>query len=546
MSANDTTQTTEKAKKIGITELVLRDAQQSLLATRLTIDDMLPIATQLDNIGFHSMEVWGGATFDSCIRFLNENPWDRLRELKRAMPKTKHQVLLRGQNILGYRHYADDVVTKFIERVCHYNVDIIRVFDAMNDCRNLETSIKVIKENGAHAQAAISYTTSPVHNLEYWLGLTKELEDMGADSIAVKDMSGLLTPSAAYDLVKRIKSETGLQIQVHTHSTTGLAPMVLLKSIEAGADIIDTAISTMSNTSSHTATESMVHTLNESNEYSTGINLNQLEEIALYFRDVREKYSEFEGSLKGIDSRILSSQVPGGMLTNLESQLRDQKALHRMDEILSEIPLVRADFGYVPLVTPTSQIVGSQAVLNVLLGRYTSVSQESAQLISGEYGKPPAPFNEQLQKDILGPKKPTTCRPADNIDNEFDKIKENLMQKLRDANVDFYDSDSFQGDILIFALFPNVGLDFLIKAYRDRVKHLHLRPLKSPMAGTVVKVNVTEGDVKNGTDILAHIQSHKMGVVIRPFSNIKIDSVRIKEGDEIKANQTLFTVIKNN
>ena len=351
---------------LGITEVVLRDAHQSLFATRMRIDDMLPIAQKLDQIGYWSMESWGGATFDSCIRFLGEDPWDRIREIKKAMPNTPQQMLFRGQNILGYRHYADDVVEKFVERAAINGIDVFRVFDAMNDMRNLETALKAVKQVEKHAQGTISYTVSPVHTVDLWVDRARQIEDAGADSICIKDMAGLLTPYAGYELVTKLKKAVQIPLQLHAHATTGLSTSTILKCVEAGIDNVDTAISSMAMTYGHSATESVVSIFTGSDRDS-GLEIEKLEEIAAYFREVRKKYSDFEGSLKGVDSRILVAQVPGGMLTNMEGQLKQQGAEDRLDEVLAEIPKVRKDLGYIPLVTPTSQIVGSQAVLNLSL-----------------------------------------------------------------------------------------------------------------------------------------------------------------------------------
>src|SRR5690606_7464064 len=364
-------------KPLGITDVVLRDAHQSLFATRLRLDDMLPIAAKLDQVGFWSLETWGGATFDACIRYLGEGPWHRIRELKKAMPKTPMQMLLRGQNILGYRHYADDVVEKFVGRAAHNGVDVFRVFDAMNDMRNLETALKAVKQIGKHAQGTLSYTLSPVHNIDTWVDMGKRIEDTGADSICIKDMAGLLKPYVGYELVKRLKESCSIPIHMQSHATTGLAHATILKCVEAGIDNVDTAISSMSMTYGHSPTETLVATL-EGTERDTGLDLVLLEEIATYFREVRKKYAKFEGALKGVDARILIAQVPGGMLTNMEDQLREQGAEDRLDKVLEEIPRVREDLGFIPLVIPTSQIVGSQAVLNVLTGeRYKTITKET-------------------------------------------------------------------------------------------------------------------------------------------------------------------------
>ena len=403
-------------KPVGITELVLRDGHQSLFATRMRIDDMLPIADKLDKIGYWSMESWGGATFDSCIRYLGEDPWDRIREIKKVMPNTPQQMLLRGQNLLGYRHYGDDVVRKFIDRCAENGVGVFRIFDAMNDMRNLETAIDQTRKVEQHAQGTISYTVSPVHTTELWIEMAKKIEDMGADSLCIKDMAGLLQPYVAFDLVTKLKAAIDIPIQLHAHATTGLSTATILKSIEAGIDRVDTAIGSMSMTYGHSATNSVVSILDHGPR-KTGLDLEKLEEIDAYFRPVRAKYAKFEGSLKGVDSRILLSQVPGGMLTNMESQLREQNAIDKMDEVLLEIPRVREDLGFIPLVTPTSQIVGTQAVLNILTGeRYKTITKESIGILKGEYGASPAPVNAELQTKVLGGAKAITCRPADNID----------------------------------------------------------------------------------------------------------------------------------
>ncbi len=390
------------ANPLLITELVLRDAHQSLLATRLRIDDMLPIAAKLDAVGFWSMESWGGATFDACIRYLGEDPWDRLRQLKAAMPNTRQQMLLRGQNLLGYRHYADDVVEAFVERAAITGVDVFRIFDALNDLRNLETAIRATIKTGKHAQGTISYTVSPVHTVDIYVDMGKRLEDMGCHSICIKDMAGLLRPYVAFELVSRLKETCRIPIAMQSHATTGMSDVTNIKAAEAGIDMLDTAISSMSKTYGHSATESVVAIL-EGTERDPGLDLKQLEEIAAYFRVVRKKYAEFEGSLRGVDARILVAQVPGGMLTNMESQLRAQGASAAFDEVLKEIPRVRQDLGYIPLVTPTSQIVGTQAVMNVVLGeRYKNVTKETRGILSGEYGATPMPVDANLQRRVLG------------------------------------------------------------------------------------------------------------------------------------------------
>ena len=447
---------------LGITEVVFRDAHQSLFATRMRIDDMLPIAAKLDQIGYWSMESWGGATFDSCIRFLGEDPWDRIREIKKAMPNTPQQMLFRGQNILGYRHYADDVVEKFVERAAINGIDVFRVFDAMNDMRNLETALRAVKQVGKHAQGTISYTVSPVHTIDLWVDLARQLEDAGADSICIKDMAGLLNPYVGYELVTKLKKAVAIPLQLHCHATTGLSTTTITKCVEAGIDNVDTAISSMSMTYGHSATESVVSIFKES-ERNTGLDIGKLEEIAAYFREVRKKYSQFEGSLRGVDSRILVAQVPGGMLTNMESQLRQQGAEDRLDDVLSEIPRVREDLGFIPLVTPTSQIVGTQAVLNVMTGeRYKSISRETQGILKGEYGATPAPVNKQLQDEVLEEnEEPITCRPADNIEPELEALTVELEGLSSEHGFNLTSSEGQIDDVLTYALFPQVGLKFL-------------------------------------------------------------------------------------
>ena len=446
-------------KPVQITELVLRDGHQSLFATRMRIDDMLPIAEKLDQIGYWSMESWGGATFDSCIRFLGEDPWERIREIKKVMPNTPQQMLLRAQNLLGYRHYSDDVVRRFVDRCADNGVGVLRIFDAMNDTRNLKTAIDQTVKVGQHAQGTISYTVSPVHTTELWIDMAKKIEDMGAHSLCIKDMAGLLQPYVAYDLVKKLKKAIDIPIQLHAHATTGLSTACIVKAVEAGIDRVDTCIGSMSMTYSHSATNSVVSIL-EHGSRKTGLDLEKLEEIDQYFKPVRAKYSKFEGSLKGVDSRILLSQVPGGMLTNMESQLKEQNALDKMDDVLLEIPRVRKDLGYIPLVTPTSQIVGTQSVLNILTGeRYKTITREAAGILKGEYGAAPAPVNKELQVRVLEGSEAITCRPADNIEpeleileSEFDKIVLEKNIRLADEKID---------DLLTYALFPQVGIQFL-------------------------------------------------------------------------------------
>ncbi len=446
--------------KLAITDVVLRDAHQSLFATRMRLDDMLPIAAKLDQVGFWSLETWGGATFDACIRFLGEDPWERLRALKKAMPNTRMQMLFRAQNILGYRHYGDDVVERFVERAADNGMDVFRIFDAMNDLRNFETAVKATLKVGKHAQGTMSYTVSSVHNLQYWLDMAKGLEDMGCNSICIKDMAGLLNPYVCFELVSRLKETVSVPIAMQSHATTGMSTTTNIKAAEAGIDMVDTAISSMSMTYGHSATESVVAIMQETDR-DTGLDLKLLEEIAAYFREVRKKYAKFEGSLRGVDSRILVAQVPGGMLTNMENQLREQGAADRLDDVLEEIPRVRKDLGYIALVTPTSQIVGTQAVLNVLTGeRYKTITKETAGVLRGEYGSTPAPVDRALQQQVLEPgQEPVTCRPADLIEPELDKLTDEFRRIAGERGIRVADAEI--DDVLTYALFPQIGLKFL-------------------------------------------------------------------------------------
>lgn len=451
----------EDRNPVGITELVLRDAHQSLLATRLRLEDMLPIADKIDKVGFWSVESWGGATFDACIRYLGEDPWYRIRELKKAIPNTRHQMLFRAQNILGYRHYADDVVEKFCERAYTNGVDVFRIFDAMNDPRNFETAIKGVKKVGGHAQGALSYTVSPVHTLDTWLTLAQQLKDMGADTICIKDMAGLLRPYVCHELVKRLKNEVGLPVHMQSHATTGMATPTLVKAVEAGIDNIDTAISSMSMTYGHPATETL-NAIFEDLPGDPGLDLKLLAEIAEYFRGVRKKYAKFEGALKGVDARILLAQVPGGMLTNMENQLREQNATDKMGEVLEEIPRVREDLGTIALVTPTSQIVGTQAVINVLSGeRYKTITKESAGILKGEYGATATPVNKELQAEVLDGAEPITCRPADLLEPELETLTTELREKAKAEGFKLETGEKEIDDVLTYALFPQIGLKFL-------------------------------------------------------------------------------------
>ena len=483
------------AKNVKISDLVLRDAHQSLHATRMTTADMLPICSKLDSVGYFSLEGWGGATFDSCIRFLNEDPWERLRKLHAALPNTPIMMLLRGQNLLGYRHYADDVVDKFVEAAARNGIGIFRIFDACNDPRNLKRATDAAKKTGKHVQMAISYATTPYHTKEIYADLAKSYADFGADSICIKDMSGLLKPFEAYDLVKAIKAKVDLPIEIHTHATTGLSVATLLKAAEAGAEIMDTAISSMSMGTSHSPTETVVEML-KGTDLDTGLDLDTLLEVAAYFRDVRKKYGKFESSFLGADTRILASQVPGGMLSNLENQLKEQGASDKIDDVLKEIQVVQKDCGYIPLVTPTSQIVGTQAVFNVLFGRYAKLTQETRDLVTGKYGKTPAAVNEDLLKEALKQNEmdaAITCRPADNIPNEWDKMVEEA--KANGGN-------GSEEDTLTYAMFPKVAPKFFKERANGPVSSdsfvVKAAPAAAPSQGGSYSVTVN-GTVYNVT-----------------------------------------------
>ena len=593
-------------KKIKMTELVLRDAHQSLFATRLRLDDMLPIAHELDDIGYWSLEAWGGATFDSCIRFLGEDPWVRLRELKKACPKTPLQMLLRGQNLLGYRHYADDVVERFVERCVANGMDVFRVFDALNDPRNMKAALQAVRKFGGHAQGTLSYTTSPVHTMQTWLDTTEQLLEIGIDSLVIKDMSGILNPMAAADLVREIKKRFDVELHLHCHSTTGMAEMALLKAVEAGVDGIDTAISSMSGTYGHPATESLVATL-QGTEYDTGLDIPRLEKIAAYFRNVRKKYAKFEGQLRGVDSRILVAQVPGGMLTNLENQLKQQNASDKLDLVLEEIPRVRKDLGYIPLVTPTSQIVGTQSVINVLTGeRYKTIAKETAGILKGEYGKTPAPVDSALQARVLEGAAPVTDRPADHIAPEMAKIEAEVSEQAKSKGVKL--ADNAVDDALIVALFPQIAWKFLEnrnnpaafepaptgnesavenkpvskaepaasgsavytvelegKAFVVKVSEggdiSHVAttapqaasqaapapatsgtPVTAPMAGNIWKVVATEGQTVAAGDVLFILEAMKMETEVKAAQAGTVRGICVKAGDAVAVGDTVMTL----
>ena len=593
-------------KKIKMTELVLRDAHQSLFATRLRLDDMLPIAHELDDIGYWSLEAWGGATFDSCIRFLGEDPWVRLRELKKACPKTPLQMLLRGQNLLGYRHYADDVVERFVERCVANGMDVFRVFDALNDPRNMKAALQAVRKFGGHAQGTLSYTTSPVHTMQTWLDTTEQLLEIGIDSLVIKDMSGILNPMAAADLVREIKKRFDVELHLHCHSTTGMAEMALLKAVEAGVDGIDTAISSMSGTYGHPATESMVATL-QGTEYDTGLDIPRLEKISAYFRNVRKKYAKFEGQLRGVDSRILVAQVPGGMLTNLENQLKQQNASDKLDLVLEEIPRVRKDLGYIPLVTPTSQIVGTQSVINVLTGeRYKTIAKETAGILKGEYGKTPAPVDSALQARVLEGAAPVTDRPADHIAPEMAKIEAEVAEQAKAKGVKL--ADNAVDDALIVSLFPQIAWKFLEnrnnpaafepaptgnesavenkpvskaapsasgsavytvelegKAFVVKVSEggdiSHVAttapqaapqatpapatggtPVTAPMAGNIWKVVATEGQTVAAGDVLFILEAMKMETEVKAAQAGTVRGICVKAGDAVAVGDTVMTL----
>ena len=522
-----------ETKKLGITDVILRDAHQSLLATRMRIDDMLPVAEKLDQVGFWSLESWGGATFDACIRYLGEDPWDRIRILKQSMPNTPQQMLLRGQNILGYRHYADDLVGKFVERSAANGVDVFRIFDAMNDTRNLSTAIKATVDVGKHAQGTISYTVSPVHTLDLWVDLAKKIEDMGAHSLCIKDMAGLLKPYVAFDLVSRLKASLSIPIHMQCHATTGMSTATYLKSIEAGIDNVDTSISSMSMTYGHSATESLVAIL-EGTQRDTELDITLLEEISGYFREVRKKYAKFEGSLRGVDSRILVAQVPGGMLTNLENQLREQNATERLDEVLEEIPKVREELGFIPLVTPTSQIVGSQAVINVLLGeRYKNITKETAGVLKGEYGSTPAALDKALQEKVLDGGEAITCRPADLLEPEVVSLTEELKGLCLEKGFSLAEEEI--DDVLTYALFPQVGLNFLENRgnpdFFEPVpgQELPAAPLAAPqsVAGehSIYNVRVDGKNYQVEVSDAGIVQSTTPGSVPSPSVNASLDDV---------------------
>ena len=582
------------SKKIGITDVVLRDAHQSLLATRLRYEDMEKILHDIDQVGYWSVESWGGAIFDSCIRYLGEDPWERIRKIKSNMPNTPQQMLLRGQNLLGYKHYADDVVFKFIEKAKLNGVDVFRVFDALNDPRNMETALKAVIECDGHAQGTISYTTSPAHNLQTWVDLSLKLQDFGCHSIAIKDMAGLLDPYVGYELVSKLKEAIDIPLHLHSHATTGMSTTTAIKCIEAGLDNVDTSISSMSMTYGHSATETLVGIF-KNTKYDTKIDLDKLVPIATHFRKVRKKYAEYEGSLRGVDARIISSQVPGGMLTNLENQLKEQNAIDRFDAVIDEIPNVRADLGFIPLVTPTSQIVGTQAVINVLNGeRYKTITKETAALLKGEYGATPAPVDSKLQTVVLNGDEAITCRPADLLgNNEFDEIKKSFDQNINDKKLSIENSEE---NILTYALFPEVGIKFfeninnpnyfekapLDFTHSDRdiykvtiedkdyfVKYSKVSDpeilnqknisnknkinddntsisgeiITAPLSGNIFSIVKNNGENVELDDTVIVLEAMKMETTIKTPLNGIIKKVFVKNGDKVNVGDPLFEVI---
>lgn len=449
--------------KLGITEVVLRDGNQSLLATRISLEDLLPAARLLDEIGYWSIESWGGATFDVCLRHLNEDPWERLKELKKAMPKTPQQMLLRGQNLVGYKHFSDQIVSKFINKSAENGIDVFRIFDALNDIENIRFSLEQVKENNKHAQAAMAYTTSPIHNIQYWLDLAKSMEDIGIDSIAIKDMAGILKPNDAFQLVSKLKEELSIPIHMQTHATTGMSTATNLKAIEAGIDNIDTSISSMSMTYGHSSTETLVSMLQDT-DLSLDFDLLKLDQISQYFKKIRNKYSEFEGSLKGVDVQMLVRQVPGGMLSNLESQLKQMNLEDKLEEVIQEIPRVRKDLGYLPLVTPVSQIIGAQALSNIIDGkRYEKLSIELTKLISGYYGKIFGKVEDDLKDKARLEMEPIKTRPADDLVNDFKQLKEDLSNFCLKNSLK--DASQIDENVLSFALFPYSSTDFFKNNY---------------------------------------------------------------------------------
>jgi|TARA_B100000959_G_scaffold57411_1_gene59956 oxaloacetate decarboxylase alpha subunit len=579
---------------LKVTELALRDAHQSLLATRMRTEDMLPIAEKMDQVGFFSLEMWGGATFDSCLRFLNEDPWERALKLKKVAPNTPFQMLLRGQNCVGYRHYADDVVERFVKKSCDVGINIFRIFDALNDLRNIETAVKTVKKCGETVEGCISYTVSPVHNIELYIKMARDLSDMGSDIICIKDMAGLLTPDATETLIREIKKEIDLPIHLHTHATTGLVGMNMQKAIDAGVDMVDTAISSLSMGTSHYATECIV-AAQKGTARDTGLDLGLLEEISNYFQEVRKNYAAFESDFKGVDINILKSQIPGGMISNMENQLKEQNSLDKLEEVLEEVPCVRKDMGYPPLVTPTSQIVGSQATLNVLTGeRYKLITKETRECVLGKYGKLPAPIDPDLLAKVSKEEEVIDCRPADLLEPEWDRVVKECEGKC-----------SSESDMLSYALFPKVALQF----FDDRekgVKPAQPTPaapapaaqaaapapaaggsatytvnvngqafsvqvsiggapqlavtaapvapaapapaggggatVTSPLPGSVFSLKVAVGDQVNEGDVVLIMESMKMETEVHATASGTINSIQVQEGQNVKTGDPLLVI----
>ena len=581
-----------ESKKIGVTEVVLRDAHQSLLATRFRYHDMEAALKNLDDVGFWSVESWGGAIFDSCIRYLGEDPWERIRKIKSMMPKTPQQMLLRGQNLLGYKHYADDVVNKFVDCSKENGVDVFRVFDALNDPRNMHQALQAVIAAEGHAQGTISYTTSPVHTIDLWVDLAKNIQDMGAHSLAIKDMAGLLKPYVAFELVSRLKDELEIPIHMHCHATTGMSVATGVKAIEAGLDNIDTSVSSMSMTYGHTPTETLISILDGTNR-QTGLDIEKLTPIAEHFQKVRKKYKKFEGSLRGVDARILASQVPGGMLTNLENQLKAQDSIDRFDEVINEIPKVREDLGYIPLVTPTSQIVGTQSVINILSGsRYSTVTNEVKSLLKGEYGATPAPVNKDLQQEGIGDSAVITCRPADLLSDDFQSVESDFKNVIAEKNIS---ADASVENILIYAMFPEIGLNFLENV--DNPEYFESEPLDitelsdssylvtvddqeysvtlkadnsvtindgsqvnqvtsspsvqagtgeailAPLGGNIFRVIVSEGESVAADSIILILEAMKMETEIKAPSAGVVGKIFVKPGDTVKPGTPLFEIV---
>ena len=581
-----------ESKKIGVTEVVLRDAHQSLLATRFRYHDMEAALKDLDDVGFWSVESWGGAIFDSCIRYLGEDPWERIRKIKSMMPNTPQQMLLRGQNLLGYKHYADDVVNKFVECSKQNGVDVFRVFDALNDPRNMNQALQAVIAVEGHAQGTISYTTSPVHTIDLWVDLAKNIQDMGAHSLAIKDMAGLLKPYVAFELVSRLKDELEIPIHMHCHATTGMSVATGVKAIEAGLDNIDTSISSMSMTYGHTPTETLISILDGTNR-ETGLDIEKLTPIAAHFQKVRRKYRNFEGSLRGVDARILASQVPGGMLTNLENQLKAQDSIDRFDEVINEIPKVREDLGYIPLVTPTSQIVGTQSVINILSGsRYSTVTNEVKSLLKGEYGATPAPVNKDLQQEGIGDSAVITCRPADVLTDNFQSVEDEFKSVIAEKNIT---ADASIENILIYAMFPEIGLNFIENS--DNPDYFESEPLDitqftdssylvtvedqeysvtlkadnsvtindgpqinqavsnpsieagageviaAPLGGNIFRIIIAEGESVDADSTILILEAMKMETEIKAPSAGVVGKIFVKPGDMVKPGTPLFEIV---